>query len=325
MCSSGQETASQSYFFDPGIKCCTYVPNLPNFLAGSALLDASEAGCFGRDSVDTRIAQAIGVTPLGLTRSPVVSLLYDNSTGAFGRNQSLRCPHYLDDGGRCGIWQHRNAVCSTWFCKHVRGETGHAFWRSLQDALTVAERNLAKWCVLELELGHEALHALASTGAWRGEHEALTRAALDDRVDAASYARIWGAWGGREQAFYGRCAELVDALSWQDVVEIGGAGLRAQVELARAAFRKLTSDDIAAVLKAGSFQVVSIQPQTVRVSTYSPFDPLDVPTPLLSVLSEFDGRPTADVLAGIESDHGIRLEPALIRKMADFKLLVPSE
>ena len=35
-------------FFRPEVKCCSYHPTLPNFLAGAALQDASSGGAEGR-------------------------------------------------------------------------------------------------------------------------------------------------------------------------------------------------------------------------------------------------------------------------------------
>jgi hypothetical protein len=127
---AGRQAGPQSTFFDPIVKCCTYVSTLYNFLVGSILANIDTAAQSGRATVQKRIGEAVGVTPLGLAPPPVHSLLYRSSADAFGRRRALRCPHYIEECGRCGIWRNRNAICSTWFCKHVRGEVGYAFWRA---------------------------------------------------------------------------------------------------------------------------------------------------------------------------------------------------
>ena len=67
MCArSGQEGTSKDYFFNPATKCCIYDPNLPNFLVGRILSDKDPAAETGRASLEQRIADAIGVTPLGV-------------------------------------------------------------------------------------------------------------------------------------------------------------------------------------------------------------------------------------------------------------------
>src|SRR5206468_664396 len=139
----------------------------------------------------------------------------------FGRSPSLRCPYFLVDGG-CGIWRHRNAVCMSWFCKHVRGAVAHDFWRRLEHLLTSAEEELARWCAMELDIGDEALAALM--GPRNASEERLAKSGdIDGAVDEAHYAAQWGSWLGREREYYRSCAEIVDGLAWSDVVRVGGA------------------------------------------------------------------------------------------------------
>jgi hypothetical protein len=45
----------------------------------------------------------------------------------------------------------------------------------------------------------------------------------------------------------------------------------------------------------------------------------------MDLLHYFDGRPTESALAAIAGERGVRLDPALIRKLVDFKLLVAAE
>jgi hypothetical protein len=327
MCTGGkeQEPGGQSYFFDPVIKCCTWVPNLQNFLVGRILSDADPAAQFGRATVEKRIADGIGVSPLGLAPSPVFSLMYQNSSQSFGRSRTLSCPHYIKDGGRCGIWRNRNSVCTTWFCKHVRGQVGFTFWRdSLHPVLQTVERALARWCLLELKFDHEALRHLVGTDDWANEAETVTGASLDNRVDRNAYARIWGKWLGREQEFFARCAELVSPLSWADALAIAGPQAQVYARLTQEAYGQLISDEVPSTLKVGPFHLVQIENAMTRVNTYSVYDPLDVPQAVMELLRYFDGRPTERTLAAIADERGVSLDPALVRKLVDFKLLVPA-
>jgi hypothetical protein len=93
--------------FNADTKCCTFTPTLPNFLVGAALAD-STLSPFGRRSLLDRIAARRGVSPFGLLGEPAVD------PRGFGRDPALLCPHY--DGGVCGIWPHREAVCTTYYC-----------------------------------------------------------------------------------------------------------------------------------------------------------------------------------------------------------------
>jgi len=64
---------------------------------------------------------------------------------------------------------------------------------------------------------------------------------------------------------------------------------------------------------------------TCRVSTYSGSDPLDLPTELMDTLTYFDGRTTDQALRAIEAGEGLRIDRALIRRLVDFRILVPDE
>ena len=320
----GAAPDAKRHYFDAVIKCCTYLPTLYNFLVGRALSDQDTSSAEGRASVEKRIAHGLGVTPLGLMQPPTYSLLYDESKNSFGKAKTLRCPHYIEDGGRCGVWRHRESTCATWFCKHVKGSTGYAFWREgLQALLQNVEINLARWCLMELKVSDELLSNAIGSGAWKADAATLTAEALDDRINPETYAKTWGEWQGREREFYIRCAELVEKLSWAEVLEICGPEARAHAQLTVKAFRTMTSDEVPAKLQVGTFELLHMQPGSMRLKTYSEYDPIDVPSAVMDVLPYFDGRPTADVVAEIAEEHGVKIEHALIQKMVQFDLLVP--
>ena len=320
---AGEQSARSTYYYDPAVKCCTYVPDLHNFLAGAILSGTNPDAQPGRATVEKRMAEGLGVTPLGLAQPPVYSLLYNRSDHSFGRSRTLRCPHYLEDSGRCGVWLHRDSICSTWFCKHVRGAVGHAFWQeSLQRLLSAVENGLARWCVLELHLSADCLRHLVTDASWNSESQEVTGEALDNKVNREAYAHIWGDWRGREGEFFRRCAELVTPLSWADVLAICGQEVRACARLTQDAHRQLISGDVPAALSVGAIQLVQIRQDVTRVASYSYSDPLDVPQIVMELLHHFDGRPVADALAAIAGERGVRLDLDLVRKMVDFGLLV---
>jgi len=311
-------SVSRSYFFDLAVKCCTYLPTLPNFLVGRILLDGDPNAQVGRGTVEKRIKDAVGVSPLGLLLSSIFSMLYHNSSDFFGRSRTFRCPHYLEEGGRCGIWRNRNSVCTTWFCKHVRGRVGQVFWRSLERTLQQVEKELAQWCVLELQRDGDALRCMPG---W--SDDVITGDTLDNKVDEKAYARMWGAWCGREYEFFKRCAELVNPLSWPDVVGICGPEVRMQVSLTRESYNRLTSEDIPHALNVGRINLVQMEGGSTRVRTYSEYDPLDIPNIIMELLQYFDGRPTEQAITAIANERGIHVDPALVQKLVDFKVLVP--
>ena len=64
------EPERDTFYFNPAVKCCTYVPELPNFLVGAILADEDGDMAIGRISVKQRLTAGVGVTPLGLSPSP---------------------------------------------------------------------------------------------------------------------------------------------------------------------------------------------------------------------------------------------------------------
>jgi hypothetical protein len=120
--------------FREELKCCAFVPELPNFQVG---------GLLSVPSVTRRIAEGVGVGPLGLARSAAYAERSNRTE--FGRDLELACPH-LDEGA-CSIWLHREAICSTWFCRIDGGEAGKTFWLELRRSLQLLEKTLAAHCV----------------------------------------------------------------------------------------------------------------------------------------------------------------------------------
>jgi hypothetical protein len=317
------------YFFDPRTKCCTYVPELPNFLVGRILTDGDPASARGRATLVKRLEEGIAVTPLGVGRSPTYRLLYEHAAGlmAFGRNRALRCPHYLeDDGGRCGIWRHRKSTCATWFCKYARGAVGLSFWRAVHQLLGTVEENLARWCVIELDVGVEALRQLfPPTGGEPtlfGPH--VKGRTLDGVVDRDTGRLLWGRWSGRERLFFDECARRVNSLAWRDVAAIGGPEVRIRERLLRLSHALLLSDETPPGLRVASFRVDPMHKDFDRVWTYSPLDPFDLPKPLMKALRYFDGRPTPEALRAIAEELGTGIDEHLLRALVDYRILVPS-
>jgi len=329
MCAKGTEVAAPNgdgYFFNPQTKCCTYLPELHNFLVGRMLSDEDPASATGRATVEARLQAGIAVTPLGLGRSPVHALLYANSVNAFGRAQSFRCPHYLEEeGGRCGVWRHRESVCATWFCQHVRGAVGMNFWKALLTLLSTIETSLARWCVTELDVGSEALARLFPSFGQAGRNDQIDADLLDGVADPQRQRMMWGKWSGREAEFYQECARRVNPLTWHEVTAICGPEAQAYARLTCEAYQKLISEEVPARLQVGPFRTIQLSPNCCRVSAGRAFVQLDLSQTLMGVLPYFDGRPTDEVLQAMAQREGVKLNQALIRRLVDFGILVPCE
>lgn len=311
-------------FFDPNLKCCTFLPTLPNFLVGGILLDDDPVTAPGRATVHARIRAGLAVTPLGMGEPAVHSLLYaEGAKAGFGRSKSLLCPHYLpEDGGKCGVWKNRNAVCVTWFCKHERGATGKHFWTALQQLLMTAEKDLSVWCVAEMGLGEAALKLLFPPLQASGR-DSLTAEALDNLINQQHYQRLWGEWHGREHEWFQACAERVNALTWADVLRVCSPALRVQAKLLVQRYEALVNPALPAQLKLNNLNITKLEGASMHLGTYSSLDPLQMPRALLAALPHFDGRDVDAVVAEVVEKEKLRLTPSLLQKLVDFGVLAP--
>lgn len=310
----GQGDRPGGVSFDPQLKCCTFVPSLPNFAVGAALMGAAE----GRRRVEARLAGGAGVSPLGLEPTEREALLAREGRAGFGHARALRCP-FLDDAGGCSIWAHRNAVCATWFCRHARGQVGRRLWRAVKLYLSAAERAVALHCAMTLDVGDAALASLVepmpSTPRPLAAHE------LDERALAESARALWGRWYGREAAFFRAAAEEAAGVDAGRLGALGGVALAARARALRAAWAGAEDDAPPSRTRLGALRIHSFAGGVVTVEGYSDYDALDVPEALLAVLPYFDGAGVDEARARCLAELGIEVTPALVRRLCDFGIL----
>ncbi len=300
--------------FDPRMKCCTFYPELPNYTVGAIIQDPT---AYGRVELQKRFQHAVGLTPMGMARPPIYGVLMQKSMhgDAFGRAVSLKCP-FQDEDLRCGVWAYREPTCFFYHCKFDRGAKGALLWQSLRTLFTQIEKQLALWCVMELDPGDAALEALEKPPAPMGHH------ALDGTVDKAPLKAAWGTWLGREAEFYMECWKRVSALSWTDVLAICGPETRMHARRVAAAFANHESTAVPDAMRLNAFQATTIGKRT-RLRTFSTTDSIDLDPAVVAALAEFDGRPTAEVVELLEK-RGISLDDAELRRLLNFEVLVPA-
>lgn len=323
MCATGHGEEDREPAFDPRVKCCTFLPDLPNFLVGRVLLDQGRAAAAGRRSVEARIDAKIAATPLGLGAPAPYAAMYRDAMrhSEFGRAPTLRCPHFLESSGHCGVWRHRMSTCATWFCKHARGAVGMDFWRTgVQPLLLVAESALARYCVLTLDPGPDALLRLFAR---RGQDDGPRHAGAQIREDPEVQRLDWGSWLGRERELYVECARIVGELRWREVLPLGGVELQARARIAQALYERLVDESLPKALRPGPFQVLEVGRDHTRLTSYSSYDPVEIPTALLPLLGRFDGRPTREVLAELRGSEGAaEIDAPMLRRLVDFEILL---
>lgn len=191
----------ESRGFRPDYRCCTYLPFVPGFAIGLAMLEGK------RKTQLERLVDSGYMTPEGLHPSPLARFhaKREDALGLYGKGESL-CHLLEPETGYCGIYAFRNGVCSTFFCVHDHGLVGEEFWSALRDLVCQLETGLQQWALRQLdfdldaymlrldELATDPLNAsLPTTRAWRPE-------LLEE---------LWGDWRERKCELFLECANLV--------------------------------------------------------------------------------------------------------------------
>lgn len=305
--------------FRPDVKCCTYLPRLPNFAVGAILSDSTSDGEAGRQSTLQRINADRGVLPLGVMSTATYSTIYElGSSQAFGKSLELLCPHYVSSNGTCGIWRYRNSVCSTYYCKHDRGALGKRFWDSLKALLAVVEDEVPIWCAVELGMPGEAI-ARAIEIRNRRSHEDIGSELAGVRGVGAE---VWADWDKRRLEFYEASYRLVEKLAWEDVVRICGPSLQVRVLAIKDAYSALGTHRLPQHPVLGRVQFENASAEQARIVSYSAMNPLIVSKGIVYLLQYFDGRPLDEILTAIRRDEGVDVEATLLQRLSDFEVLV---
>ncbi|MBX3233192.1 MAG: hypothetical protein KIT84_20585 [Labilithrix sp.] len=317
MCSRSE--APGTIAFQPNLKCCTYHPTLPNFLAGAVLADPDMAE--GQRRMRARIASRIGITPQWVAPPRKHRVLLDAArTTSFGRSKVLLCPYFVEEGGGlCSIWRHREAVCSTFFCKHDAGAAGHAFWTAHKRFTAHVEVVLAR---------HAARAVFPGAAEPDFPRMKLTLEDLEDRAPSEiDYAACWGEWAGREEDFYLRTFDVVRSVTRDEMDRLLAEEPRSE-ELARDVATKLdaiTAPRLAERLVPNPNLVARPLPGgAMGVTTYSAYDPMSLTPELWAVLGEFKPEETlAETRARLDRDNDLVIADDLLLVLQNHAILVP--
>lgn len=332
MCPKSSSRHANGIYFEPSLKCCTYHPTLPNFLVGAILADERPEMAEGRRRVKARIASRIGITPQWLAAPRKQRVLLEAARGtAFGRAKSLLCPFFVQtDGegrpaGLCSIWQHRESVCSTFFCKHEAGAVGDAFWMATKNLLGHIELYLAR---------HAALHVSPDVTEPRIPRLKLTVQDLEDAPPSDDdYAGYWGEWVGREEELYVKAFEYVKGLTPPDLVRMFEDDLEKEgalthlIDDVRHRHEVLTSKTIAERLIPNPTMRISKMPGAegeVAVVTYSGFDAQQLTSDLHEVVMEFRVEETvAETRARLAKEQDVTIPDDLLLSLQQHEILIP--
>lgn len=177
--------------FAGDLKCCTYFPFVPNFGLGSMFKEDSAAI---RLRIETAGQQGL-LLPVGLYATPERQSAMEKRAQDFGRKRELLCPFFDTRSLGCSVWKQRPGVCTTYFCKSDKEESGLEFWSDVEDYLNHFEWTLSVEVLDRMGMGQvemEMCESIMATEAGDPERAHCLRAA-------------WGKWWERKEDFYRGC------------------------------------------------------------------------------------------------------------------------
>lgn len=308
-------SSAEVTYFRPDTKCCTFEPRLPSYLVGAILADERPDLAEGRRRVRAKIASRVGVTPQWLAPPAKRDVLFNASwRSAFGRSLLLLCPYYERDHGLCTIWRHREAVCSTFFCKHDAAADGAQLWKSVRSLVGYVELAVSKHVTRALMPGY-------TPPVDRG----LTLEDLEDRPPREdTYAALWGAWVGREEELYLQAYERVRGLDRREFQAIlADAEYETRAEAMKAAHRTVESPALPERLAPSPTLDPRPTEGGVLVATYSRYEPLLLTEALHEVVQAFGGGGTvAEVRERLRREQEIDVPEDLLQSLYQYRVLV---
>ena len=218
--------------YNPSLKCCTFHPFLPNYLVGQILIDEKKKPSFITEVMKHKISNRLFVLPLGI----VAPLQFQVELEAmkkekFGKALDWLCPYYDQAQNRCGIWQNRGSVCTSFYCESSKNLPGKKYWEKSLDYLSAIEMGLAEEALVRLDFTPRQVS---------GQLEFFNRTELSaqekktNKLTSRTFNKLWNGIHDIE-AFYVKTLEVVKSLKRQDVkVLMGEHGQALASELIRA-------------------------------------------------------------------------------------------
>lgn len=318
MCDHGQPSPVAMEYFNPDTKCCTFTPNLPNYLVGAILTNTSVAMAEGRQRVRAAIAKRIGVTPCVLSRSRKLTLIMSGYREAFGRAKSLLCPYY--DGsnpkGTCSIWLNREAVCMTYYCKYSGGMRGFRYWSALKSYLEYVQRSLARNAVAAIDSKLVEPYF---------EGNILTVEEIDDLPPKDSdYRKWWGRWVDREEEFYAQCHAWVKSLTAAEFAKHvdGSQGGKRLLDDLVSRYEVLSNKVLPKSLVKNRLMKEIHTGDKIVVTTYHGYDSFSLDKDLYEVVGMFRADQTLEENLERLRQDGIEIVPELVEYLFATGVLV---
>lgn len=209
-----------AYTYEKNLKCCTFVPFIPNFAVGGILQQKLD----GHKVIEKMIDDQRFALPLGIFPDFDYQYRFNHKKKeAFGNDENLLCHYYDKAKNQCSIWEYRGVVCATFFCRSDYGKAGQNFWTEMKEYLSYVEMALAEDCLVMKDFSpRDISDQLVFLNKQEFTKEEKTQKFLSSK-DIKNY------WNGYKdpKEFYLSCFELVEKQNRSSFKEIlGEQGLK---------------------------------------------------------------------------------------------------
>ncbi len=186
--------------FHPSIRCCAFIPRIPNFLLGMSLQSEKT------EAMVRQFIEAGYSLPEGTQLSPGQLVESLEHISPAHTNDSIVCPFLDLTSKQCRMYAFRNGVCSTFFCIHDRGAEGALFWEHLQDLVSQIETALSQWALAQL--GFDLDDYFQRFNDLSRDLEACNNN-QNNSWSAAARQTLFQNWFGREAELYRATADVI--------------------------------------------------------------------------------------------------------------------
>lgn len=215
--------------YQPTLKCCTFHPFQPNYLIG-AVLKAQSAARDALKSIQNKIKNLEYALPIGIVAPLRHQVEFNHrKKHEFGNRQDWLCPYYDKEFNRCGIWRHRGAVCTTFFCKSSYGKKGMQFWDRMSDYLTYVEAALMEEALVMLDFSPRQI---SENLAYLNRFDATEEELKTNYLDKKKAIELWNGYFDDPSGFYIKSHEIICNLNKRQFKEVmGEQGLMLEKDL----------------------------------------------------------------------------------------------
>lgn len=207
-------------FYESHLKCCTFYPFLPNYAIGALLSQPSQASVTALESIRRKIKNREYSLPLGLVAPPSYQVPFNHrKENEFGQREDWLCPYFDKQKQNCGIWRHRGAVCTSFYCKSSFGAKGQRFWGELSNYLTYVEMALMEEALVMMDFSPRQISDLLG---YLNRFEATKSELKSARLPEKKARLLWNGYFDDQEAFFKKSFEIVSNMDRRSYRELMG-------------------------------------------------------------------------------------------------------